>query len=297
MTGSTLPRRALGRRLRELRERANKSQLAAGTCIEVSKQTIGRVEEGRPARISTAQYRELLDLYGASEAEREEVLELHKEVRAINDSVSTQGWWRAYSDVVNPHFDHFMSLEQSCDRLTTFQLTLLPGLVQSRGYRRWIATTTDPAMSAFDIERRLELLARRQHRLTESPNFRLNVLLSEAALRHRVGGVEVMTEQLCHLVEISSLPNVSVRVIPFAAGSHTGLITQSFVLMQFPPLSARAASAPPVVYVEGYTGALFLEEDALIERHRAAVEDIQRAALDEESTRELVGQIAKEYTA
>ncbi|MBF6257977.1 helix-turn-helix domain-containing protein, partial [Nocardia farcinica] len=162
MTGSTLPRRALGRRLRELRERANKSQLAAGTRIEVSKQTIGRVEVGRPARISTAQYRELLDLYGASEAEREEVLELHREVRAINDSVSTQGWWRAYSDVVNPHFDHYMSLEQASDRVTAFQLTLLPGLVQTVNYRRWIESTTDPAVTAVDVERRLELLARRQ---------------------------------------------------------------------------------------------------------------------------------------
>ncbi|MBF6312886.1 helix-turn-helix domain-containing protein [Nocardia farcinica] len=297
MTGSTLPRRALGRRLRELRERANKSQLAAGTRIEVSKQTIGRVEVGRPARISTAQYRELLDLYGASEAEREEVLELHREVRAINDSVSTQGWWRAYSDVVNPHFNHYMSLEQACDRLTTFQLTLLPGLVQTSSYRRWTDTTIDPAISAVDIERRLELHARRQRRLTDSPSFRVNVLLSEAALRHQVGGVDVMVQQLHHLIEISRLSNVCVRVIPFTAGSHPGLITQSFVLMQFPPLSARAESEPPVVYVEGYTGALFLEEDAMVERHRAAAESIQRVALDEESTRELVGQIAKEYTA
>ncbi|MBF6355852.1 helix-turn-helix domain-containing protein [Nocardia higoensis] len=297
MTGSTLPRRALGRRLRELRERANKSQLAAGTCIEVSKQTIGRVEEGRPARISTAQYRELLDLYGASEAEREEVLELHKEVRAINDSVSTQGWWRAYSDVVNPHFDHYMSLEQACDRLTAFQLTLLPGLVQTSSYRRWIETTTDPVVSAVDVERRLELLARRQHRLTGAPGFQLNALLSEAALRHHVGSAEVMVEQLHHLIEVSRMPNVSLRVVPFTAGPHMGLRTQSFVLLHFPPLSVRAEPVPPVVYVEGYTGALFLEEDALVARHRAAVEDIQRAALDEENTRELVGQIAKEYTS
>ncbi|WP_280484108.1 helix-turn-helix domain-containing protein [Nocardia farcinica] len=297
MTGSTLPRRALGRRLRELRERANKSQLAAGTRIKVSKQTIGRVEVGRPARISTAQYRELLDLYGASEAEREEVLELHREVRAINDSVSTQGWWRAYSDVVNPHFDHYMSLEQASDRVTAFQLTLLPGLVQTVNYRRWIESTTDPAVTAVDVERRLELLARRQHRLIESPDLQLNALLSEAALRHQIGGAEVMAEQLHHLIDVSRLPNVSLRVVPFTAGPHMGLRTQSFVLLYFPPLSVHVEPEPPIVYVEGYTGALFLEEDALVALHRAAAEDIQRVALDEESTRELVGQIAKEYTA
>ncbi|MEV0360293.1 helix-turn-helix transcriptional regulator [Nocardia sp. NPDC050697] len=68
MAGSTLPRRALGRILRDLRDGSGKSQLAAGLCIEVSKQTIGRVEDGKLARISTAQYRDLLDFYGASDS-------------------------------------------------------------------------------------------------------------------------------------------------------------------------------------------------------------------------------------
>ncbi|WP_067651922.1 Scr1 family TA system antitoxin-like transcriptional regulator [Nocardia harenae] len=64
---------------------------------------------------------------------------------------------------------------------------------------------------------------------------------------------------------------------------------------EFPALATRREPEPPVVYVEGFTGALFLEEEATISRHRAALEPIQSKALDEESTRRLVEQIAEEY--
>ncbi|MEV2220527.1 DUF5753 domain-containing protein [Nocardia vinacea] len=294
--GSTLPRRALGRRLRDLRLQAKRSQLAAGLAIEVSKQGIGRLEDGQIVRISTAQYRDLLDFYGADEDAKTEVLGLLQEVKAAKGDPSS-GWWRAYADVVNPHFDHFMSLEQACSRMTAFQLTLLPGLLQTPEYRRWLAKTADPAMSAVDVERRLELMARRQHRLAEDPNFSLEVLLSESALRHQVGGNSVMAEQLPHLIGVGNLPNVSVQVIPFEAGGHPGLVVQSFTLFEFPPLHASRTPEPPVVFVEGFTGALFLEEDSVLERHKSAVANLRQVALSEDDTRRLVQEIAEEYAA
>ncbi|MFG3616535.1 helix-turn-helix domain-containing protein [Nocardia sp. NPDC047654] len=296
MPGSTLPRRALGRLLRDLRVNAGKSQLAAGLAIEVSKQTIGRVEDGRPARISTAQFRDLLDFYEADEAARTELLGLIQEVKAAKGDPAG-GWWRAYADLVNSHFDHFMSLEQACDRMTTCQMTLLPGLLHTPAYRRWIESTTNPAMSAIEIERRLELTARRQRRLSEDQEFRLEVLLSEAVLRHQVGGPAVISEQLIHLLQIGALPNVSIRVVPFGVGGHLGLIVQSFTMFEFPPLRSSRMQEPPVVFVEGYTGALFLEDASVIEQHRAAVSALREVALSEEDTRRLVQKIAEEHAA
>ncbi|WP_028478612.1 helix-turn-helix transcriptional regulator [Nocardia sp. CNY236] len=296
MSGSTLPRRALGRLLRDLRIDAGKSRLAAGLAIEVSKQTVGRVEDGIPARVSTAQFKDLLNFYGADQDSSAEVLGLLQEVRAIKGDPSS-GWWRAYSDVVNPHFDHFMSLEQACSRLTGFHLTLLPGLLQTPAYRRWIMSTTDPYISAVDIDRHLELISRRQQRLAEDPDFSLEVLLSESVLRHQVGGRGTMAEQLLHLADIGSLPNVSIRVIPFDAGAHIGLVVQSFTLFEFPSLRASRTAEPPVVFVEGFTGALFLEDEGVIERHKTAVAALREVALSDDATRGLVQKIAKEYAS
>jgi hypothetical protein len=238
----------------------------------------------------------LLDLYEATDDDRETVRALMQEVKAAKGDPAG-GWWRTYSDVVSSHFDHFMSLEQACDRLLTFQLTLLPGLLQTSDYRRWIATTTDPGMSAVDVERRLELIARRQRRLAEDPDFTLEVLLGESALRHQVGGREVMARQLLHLADVGDLPNVSIRVIPYGAGGHPGLVVQSFTLFEFPPLQSSRMLEPPVVFVEGFTGALFLEEDSVIDRHREAADDLHQVALDSDDTRRLVKEIAEEYAS
>ncbi|WP_280459716.1 helix-turn-helix domain-containing protein [Nocardia carnea] len=292
--GSTLPRRALGRRLRELRFESKKSQLAAGLAIEVSKQGIGRLEEGQPVRISTAQFRELLAFYEADDEVRDEVLGLLLEVKAATGDPS-RGWWRDYADVVNPQFDHYMSLEQACSQMTAFQLTLLPGLLQTLPYRRWIVTQTHNAILDVDIERRLELTARRQRRIQDVPGFSLSVMLAESALRHQVGGREVMSEQLRHLVNMSQIPNVSLRVVPFDTGPHSGLVVQSFTLFEFPSLRTGRSPEPPVVFVEGFTGALFLEDREAISRYREAVSDISAVALNEDDTRRLMQEIAEEY--
>ncbi|MFI5718193.1 helix-turn-helix domain-containing protein [Nocardia sp. NPDC051750] len=292
--GSTLPRRALGRRLRELRFESKKSQLAAGLAIEVSKQGIGRLEEGQPVRISTAQFRDLLEFYGADDSVRDEVLGLLQEVKAAKGDPS-RGWWRAYADVVNPQFDHFMSLEQACSQMTAFQLTLLPGLMQTPAYRRWIVTQTHNGIPEVDVERRLELTARRQRRIHEIPEFSLRVMLSESALRHQIGGRAVMAEQLRHLVSMSQVPNVSLRVIPFGAGPHSGLVVQSFTLFEFPSLRTGRPPEPPVAFVEGFTGALFLEDSGAIDRHREAASGLDAVALNEDDTRRLVQEIAEEY--
>ncbi|WP_280424873.1 helix-turn-helix domain-containing protein [Nocardia carnea] len=294
--GSTLPRRALGRRLRELRFESKKSQLAAGLAIEVSKQGIGRLEEGQPVRISTAQFRDLLDFYGADDSVRDEILGLLQEVKAAKGDPS-RGWWRAYADVVNPHFDHFMSLEQACSRMTAFQLTLLPGLLQTAEYREWLVRTADPEMSPVDVDRRLELMERRQRRIIEDQEFTVDVLLSEAALRHQVGGRQVMAGQTRRLVDLGRLPNVSIRIIPFGVGGYSGLIVQSFTLFEFPPLRAGRAPEPPVVFVEGFTGALFLEDTSSIERHRQASVDLHEVALNADDSERLMQQIAEEYAA
>ncbi|MGV9413123.1 DUF5753 domain-containing protein [Nocardia sp. NPDC003693] len=295
MAGSTLPRRALGRLLRQLRLEARKSQLAAGLAIEMSPPSINRLEAGRIVRVSTPQFNALLDLYEAGADDRAQVLALVQEAKAAKGDPKG-GWWRAYSDVVGTHFDHYMGLEEACNRFTTFQLTLLPGLLQTREYRRSIAVTSDPDMSAVDIERRIELAARRQARLRDNDHFTIDVLLSESVLRHRVGGPRVMAEQLEHLAEVGRLPNVSIRVVPHDVGSHLGLIAQSFILLEFPSLRDRGVVEPPVVYIEEWEGALFLEDGKAVQRHRKAVADISGVALSEEASRLVFEDFAKEYS-
>ncbi|WP_405135696.1 DUF5753 domain-containing protein [Nocardia sp. NBC_01388] len=299
MAGSSLPRRALGRRLRGYRVQSKKSQLAAGLHIELSPQSIGRMEDGQKVKICSSQIRDLLDFYEVSDPSegREEVLRLWQEVKdqahAAKLAGTTKGWWQAYTDQYAPHFDHYLGLEAVATHLTTHQVVLLPGLLQTAGYRRAVSYIGDPSLSAADMDRRLELAAHRQVRLAD-PNFRVDILLSEGVLRHTPGGPSVMVEQMNHILElIDTRPNLSLRIVPMNAGSHLGLLVQSFTLLEFPPLASHLVE-PPVVYVEGYEGGLYLERADMIDRHRRAITDIQRVALTADDTKQLVQQMVKE---
>ncbi|MRH90888.1 helix-turn-helix domain-containing protein [Nocardia sp. SYP-A9097] len=301
MAGSSLPRRALGRTLRRLRERAQKSQLAAGLTAEISPQSISRLEEGYKVRLATSQLKELLNLYDVADpgSERDEILSLWQEVKEQDQAAkiagTTKGWWRAYSDQYFAHFDHYLSLETAANHITTHQLALVPGLFQIPDYRRAIVRTAYPDLSPVDVERRVELTVRRQERLQDS-TFRIDALLSEAVVRSKPTGSDVMAQQLLHLAELSERPSISIRMIPLDAESPLWLMVQAFTLLEFPPLASRVVE-PPIVFVEGYEGALFLEQDTVIDRYRRAIGDIQRLALSEDDTRTLVRRIAKEHAA
>ncbi|MGY1946537.1 helix-turn-helix domain-containing protein [Nocardia asiatica] len=284
-TGSTFPARMLGRQLRRLREEAGVGKELAQNALGVSANTIWRIESGQPTRLSRPQVKELCELYKAEPEVREVLLELVGELGKPN-------WWQAFGGAYERQFDVYLALEEQANTLTTFQLTLLPGLVQTRDYRRAIMWAAHSQMSQYDVERAIELAARRQLRL-QDPNFHLSVLLSESVLLHQVGGRLVMSEQCAHVAKLSEQDNISVRIVPLTV-CHLGLQTGSFAMLGFPPHKREGWSEPPVVYVESYMGARYMETDEEIRQYRAACDEIRRVALDEEASRRLILKRAEE---
>ena len=50
------------------------------------------------------------------------------------------------------------------------------------------------------------------------------VLIDEGILYRPVAPAAVMSEQLEHLIAMSRLPTVTIQVVPYAAGGHSGLL-------------------------------------------------------------------------
>ncbi|WP_280263446.1 helix-turn-helix domain-containing protein [Nocardia wallacei] len=292
MAGSTLSSRALGRQLQKYRERAGLTQNAVAKAVETSPQTYGRLEDGQKHNITNLVLNAICDKLGVSDEERRLLLTLAEEVRAARKSDGN--WWRAYVDELSTGFDHYMSLEQAARRMTTLQLSLMPGLLQTPAYRRQLIWAENPAVSPDEVERRIELAMRRQDRLTD-PQFEVSFLISEAILRQRTGGISVMSDQVNHLLEVGNLSGVSIRVVPFGATNPIGAVCGSFVLLEFPPLPSTRLTEPPVVFVEGFTGAAYLEREDEVARYRDAIGHIRRIALDEKSSYDLIVSIAREY--
>ncbi|MCP9624681.1 helix-turn-helix domain-containing protein [Nocardia otitidiscaviarum] len=293
--GSTLARRALGREMKRLRELAGMSQSAAGRVIGVSQQTIGRMEEGQPTKVSDLYVNTLCDSYRATDEERVTMLDLAGEVRTSQKSGG--GWWRAYADEMRVGFDHYMSLEAAAAGLISWKVTIIPGLLQTAEYRRAVAWAETPSASTENIERRLEVMARRQARLYE--DLTVDVILWEAVLRDPIGGPAVMADQLRHLVTVGRRANVTVRVVPFDGTRRRGFgsLVGSFVLLEFPKLPASGLIEPPVVYVEEWAGDLYLERESEVRRYRDAFAEIGRVALDPDESTEFIVAAAKEYSA
>lgn len=122
------------------------------------------------------------------------------------------------------------------------------------------------------------------------------MVLNESILRRPVGGKDVIRAQLARLVQVSDLPNVALKVLPFDTGMHAGIMSGPFVVLEFPVSGNGRATEPPTVYVDGFTGSLFLDKPREIKRYNAAFTDIWTAALDGAASRDLITKAAEEFT-
>lgn len=291
MSGSTLPVRALGKRLQYWRNERNITQTVASRAMAVSLPTMQRFEEGRRPTTSLLEITALADLYDLDAEERARLLSLLEETKEARKA--GPNWWRDYGDAVGRDFDHYVSLEDSARQLTDWQISIIPGLLQTADYRRILAKTENPDWTETQIGQRLDLTRQRQKRLQDE-GFQLDFLIGEGCLRQAVGGTPVMSTQLEQLLELSHLPNLRLRVVPFSTERPIGQMAGSFTLLEFPMLRSTKEEAPPVVFIEEYAGILYLERSAEIARYRNAAVEIAGVALDESQTRSLIGSIREE---
>ena len=102
-----------------------------------------------------------------------------------------------------------------------------------------------------------------------------------------------MAEQLRHLLDMSRLPNVSIRIVSLAAGLHFGAVAGAFVLLDFPP-GKRIEPEPSVVYSESLTGALYLDRKEELAAYERVWASLDALALDEQQSRRLIHKIIEE---
>ncbi|WP_256790292.1 helix-turn-helix transcriptional regulator [Frankia sp. AvcI1] len=286
-TGSTVPRRQLGRYLRDLRNQARLTVRAAARQTEWSEAKIWRIESGLTS-LRSFDVEIMCRIYEASPDLTEALMGLAKETKA-------RGWWHSYGDVIPEQFDLYIGLEEAASRFAWYESDLVPGLLQTDEYVRALIQEDNPGVEESEIEGRVNLRMARQVILTRAAERPvLDVVLNESILRRPVGGASVLARQLDRLVEVADLPNVTIRVVPFRAGLHAGVMSGPFVVLRFPSNGDGKNTEPPTVYVEGLTGALYLDKPHEVERYEAAFTSVWDATLDESSAKDLISQAARE---
>ncbi|MCC3332665.1 helix-turn-helix domain-containing protein [Nocardia abscessus] len=260
--GPTVLRIALGSRLRQLREGCAISREAAGDAIRGSHAKISRLELGRTG-FKERDLRDLLSLYGIVDpAERETYFEL---ARRANDP----GWWQHYSDLLPAWFETYIGLEQAATTIRTYEAQFVPGLLQTADYARAVIQLGN----SDETERRVAIRMRRQEILNRVAAPTLWAVVDENALRRPVGGMEVLREQIEHLLAMAERPSIRIQVLPYSAGGHSAA-GGPFSILRFPE-----PELADIVYTEQLTSSLYFDKQRDVELYMSVMNRLSVEAL------------------
>lgn len=243
---------------------------------------LSRVETASQ-RVSIADLRQLADLYQVTG-------ERYEQLTMLARSARQRGWWDAYADTIQTDYAAYIELEAEADSLRCYDGLVVNGLLQTEDYAREIIRV---GLMQFapqsEVDRCVEVRRTRQRALTERADgtLRLWTIIDEAALRREVGGAAVTRRQYEHLIEVAELPNVMLQVLPFGAGAHPA-ITGTFALMSFPEHQIA-----DVVYLDGLTSALYIEDDLQVHTYDLVFNQLAMNALGVDHSLALIADLAR----
>jgi transcriptional regulator with XRE-family HTH domain len=277
--GPTVQRLVLGSQLHRLRDSRGITAEQAAEAIRGSHSKISRMEHGRVG-FKERDVGDLLTLYGVTDSEeRAALLNLAREA-------NTPGWWHAYSDILPTWLEAYVGLEAAASVLRTYEVQLVPGLLQTEEYTRALIRQGS-AVTEEEIVRRGELRASRQEILRRPDAPQLWAVVDEGALRRPVGGA-IVREQLKHLIEVTDHPAVTLQVLPFEAGAHAAM-GGPFTILRF-----AEPDLADVVYIEQLTSALYLDKPVEVDSYLEVMEQLCLQAEPATNTADILSRILAE---
>jgi len=255
VTGPTVVRRQLGRRLRRLREEAARTEQEVERAKVCSRTTLWRIENGKfPVKMNTV--RGLCWFYGADP-------ETTDALARLAGASDEHGWWESHGDAVPDWFRLYVGLEAAATEIGVYDPEVIHGLLQTPDYMRAVFRATYPDAPQEKIERLVSLRLDRQISYYDRAEpARIVAVLGAGALVREVGGPAVMAEQRAHLAGLGRRVRVEVRVLPWSVGAHPAFSGQ-FILLDF-----ADPDDPDVAYVESHMGARYLERPEELAEYR-----------------------------
>jgi transcriptional regulator with XRE-family HTH domain len=289
-------RRLLGTALREYRESLGFNLDEAARILDCDRSKISRIETGERG-IRTQELQDLLTEYGVPAAEQEALL-------AVAHRGRESGWWLDYRDVLPPAAQDYVIMEVAATEILCYEANQVPDLLQTPDYMRAVAAADARYTTAEQRAHAMEVKLNRQRTVVAGRAPRLDVVLTEGALRQTVGPPRVMREQLGRLAALAEtgfadgLPDrdipetgrssVSLRVLPFAAGAHAAAGCGSMTLLRF-------AQTPEigVIHVAALSGGICLEGRAEVARYLRMFAQLRSAALAPSRSAHLIRAVAR----
>jgi transcriptional regulator with XRE-family HTH domain len=269
-------RRELGALLRALRTEREWTTEQVAERLLVSSSKVSRLETGQRGA-SARDMRDLCDLYEVGGEQRERLLELARQGKQ-------RAWWQQF----NLPNSTYVGLEAEATSISDHSVGIMPGLLQTPEYTH--AVVRAAAHIAARGRRAARGSADGQTAAAPSehpPSF--ETVVDESVLHRVVGSPAIMQAQLKRLLEVSALLNVLLRVARYDAGALPAG-NDKFIILRF-----ALPTVPDVVFVEGLTGGLYLDDPHDIEVYNTTFGTLVHLAADRRATRGIIAAMIASY--
>ncbi|MGG2466004.1 helix-turn-helix domain-containing protein [Streptomyces sp. RGM 3693] len=263
---SSEPRRRFAEELRLLRTQKGDSLRKLGEVLGWDASLFGKMESGK-----TLGSPEVVEALGQHYGAGRWLLTLWE--LAVGDPTQFKEQYRRY-----------MTLEAEAVSLWQYSVSAPPGLLQTSGYAR--EALMAGGSKGQELNQQVEARVGRRELLEgeEAPPFR--VILSEAVLRTSLRDAYEWRAQLEHLAEAAECPNITLHVLPFRAGPHGLMSTDTMFL--------RLLNGSTVAYTETDVRGELIEEPSRVERLQRTYDAVRDLALPPAESRKFIMQMLEE---
>ncbi len=273
---STVRIEVLGDELRRLREVSGLTLAQVGARTGLSISHLSRLESGKRPQ-SVEDVAALLVVYGITGEERSDLVALAKKARQ-------PGLWQRADQSFRSRVTALSLLESRAVTMASWEPLVVPGLLQTVPYAQAVFREIGMVDDQEDLDRRVVDRIRRQTVLRRANQPELTAVIGEAALRNPLGGLTILREQLKYLVEVSERGNVTIRVMPTAAGGHPGL-DGAFMRLRF-------ADRPAVAFVGCMCSSIYMEEHFELATFDRIFAELKERSLSAENSVRLIAELA-----
>ena len=275
----TVRRRELGALLRSLRNERGWTVEEVAERLRVSSSKVSRLETGQRGA-NAGDIRTLCDLYEVADDQRQHFMDLAREGKQ-------RAWWQP----LGLPYPTYVGLEAEATSISDFGLGFMPGLLQTPAYARAVLRAAVPRWVPEVVEQRVQGRMTRQQILFSEQPPEFEAVVDEAVLHRVVGSPAVMRDQLEHVVELTDLQHVTLRVIPYDAGALPAG-NNKFIILRLP-----LPEVSDVVFIEGLTGDLYLHEPRDVEGYTTTFRALARLAASPDNTQKIIAAMIAHYSA
>jgi transcriptional regulator with XRE-family HTH domain len=271
----------LAAELRALRSEGGLTHEQLAKKIGQSRAQISRLENGHV--VDQADIIKILDALGVSGDRWMQIITIAREA-------GERGWWESNRGM-GERQARTANLEAGALRIREFQMTFVPGLLQTPEFTRArIEADSVSGPVDFTTDKVVEARIGRQRMLRRPGGPTYDVIIDEVAIRRAAAPAEVLKAQLYHVAaRVNGDPKTTVQVLPVDAVIDAYSVPRSaFSIYNF-----TDPGDPAIVAVDTVTDDLVLADPADTQRYEELWERLQGAAMPVDDSLELLIETAK----